>query len=115
MLTTLGPRALTARPAAAVTWINGRHATLARTTPGGAVETVEIERGTEAEEAFLFRVVQEIGDRDRVMILGPSSTRLALEREYVSIVRRPDRLVDVEPSGPIATGDLVARLRVLAA
>jgi hypothetical protein len=40
--------------------------------------------------------------------------RLALEREYVAIHHRPDRLVDVEPSGALAPGDLVRRLRELA-
>jgi hypothetical protein len=40
--------------------------------------------------------------------------RLALEREYVSIFRRPDRLVDVEPSGPVGRDELVERLRTFA-
>jgi hypothetical protein len=42
-------------------------------------------------------------------------TRLALEREYVAMYRRPDRLVDVEPAGPVSSEDLVDRLRTLAA
>jgi hypothetical protein len=55
-----------------------------------------------------------IGDRRRVVILGPSSVRLALERAYVARFRRPDRLVDVEPAGPAAMEELIDRLRELA-
>ena len=72
-------------------------------------------RGSLAELDYLARVVRLIGDRERVVILGPSSIRLALEREYVSIYRRPERLVDVEPAGAISPEDLVDRLRGLAA
>jgi hypothetical protein len=60
-------------------------------------------------------VVRAVGDRQRVVILGPSSARLALEREYVAIYHRPDRIVDVEPAGAVRTEDLVERLRALAA
>jgi hypothetical protein len=64
---------------------------------------------------YLAQVVRVIGDRQRVVILGPSSVRLALEREYVAAFRRPDRLVDVEPAGPVSSDELVDRLRTLAA
>jgi hypothetical protein len=33
----------------------------------------------------------------------------------VTIYRRPERLVDVEPSGPLDRGALIERLRTLAA
>ncbi len=65
--------------------------------------------------SYLALVVRAIGDRQRVVILGPSSARLELEREYVAIYRRPDRIVDVEPAGAVNTEDLVERLRALAA
>jgi hypothetical protein len=98
----------------AVVWINGRTASLAVTGDAGEVATCEIDRGLEPELSYLAIVVRAIGDRERVVILGPSSMRLALEREYVAIYHRPDRLVDVEPAGALDPGDLVRRLRELA-
>ena len=56
-----------------------------------------------------------IGDRERILILGPSSERLALEREYVSVFHAPERLVDVEPSARMDEAAVVARLRELMA
>lgn len=98
----------------AVVWINGRHAIVARMSGDGRISTYEIDRGVEPELSYLALVIHSIGDQERVMILGPSSVRLALEREYVAIYRRPDRLVDVEPAEAIDTGDLVDRVRALA-
>ena len=99
----------------AVAWINGRQAIVATMARDGQIFTCEINRGLSPEPSYLALVVHALGDRDRVVILGPSSARLALEREYVAIYRRPDRLVDVEPAGAVNTEDLVARLRALAA
>jgi hypothetical protein len=81
----------------------------------GRISTCEITRGWLSEPSYLAQLVHVIGDRQRVVILGPSSVRLALEREYVAMFRRPDRLVDVEPAGPVSTEDLIDRLRILAA
>ena len=64
---------------------------------------------------FLARVVDEIGDRDRVLILGPDAMRVELEREYVAIFHRPDRILDVEASGPTEQDELVRRLEALTA
>jgi hypothetical protein len=102
-------------PPSAVVWINGRHALVARLDPGGRTSTCTIERGLEPQPSYLNLVIRAIGDRERVVILGPSSVRLALEREYVAIYQRPDRLVDVEPSGPMDEAELVDRLHRLAA
>jgi hypothetical protein len=98
----------------AVAWINGRQAIVARTDRTGRTSTCEIERGVEPEGSYLALVVRAIGDRDRVVILGPSSMRLALEREYVAIYHRPERLVDVEPAGLVTADELVDRVRGLA-
>jgi hypothetical protein len=98
----------------AVAWINGRRAMVARMSSNGRVSTREIDRGVEPEPSYLAMVVRAIGDRERVMILGPSSIRLALEREYAAIYRRPDRLVDVEPAEAIEPDQLVDRVRALA-
>lgn len=98
----------------AVAWINGRGATVAGIDPDGSLTTRTVDRRSEPESVFLDLVVRAIGDRDRVVILGPSSVRLALEREYVGIYQRPDRLVDVEPAGAVEEAELIDRVRQLA-
>lgn len=112
---TLEPAVPRSAPASAVVWINGRQAIVATMGPDKQVFTCEVNRGLSPEPAYLALVVRAVGDRQRVVILGPSSARLALEREYVSIYHRPDRIVDVEPAGAVKTEDLVERLRALAA
>lgn len=97
----------------AAVWLNGRHATVARTGLDGEITTVEVDRGVEPETSYLVRVVRLIGDRERVLILGPSSPRLALEREYVAVFKRPDHLVDVEAAGETDPTALVQRLTTL--
>ena len=99
----------------AVAWVNERQASVAMMSADGRISSCEISRGSLPEGAYLARVVRVIGDRQRVVILGPSTARLALEREYVAMFRRPERLVDVEPAGPVSSEQLVDRLRTLAA
>jgi hypothetical protein len=99
----------------AVVWIDRRQAVVAAMSREGRISTCEISRGWLSQSSYLAPVVRVIGDRQRVVILGPSSIRLALEREYVAIFQRPERLVDVEPAGPVSSEDLVERLRTLAA
>jgi hypothetical protein len=111
----LGPAACEAAAPSAVVWINGRQAVVAAMSHDGRISTCEISRGWLSQSSYLAQVVRVIGDRQRVVILGPSSVRLALEREYVAIFRRPDRLVDVVPAGPVFREELVDRLRTLAA
>jgi hypothetical protein len=108
------PAACEAAAPSAVVWINGRQAVVAEMSLDGCVSTCEITRGWLSQSSYLAQVVRVIGDRQRVMILGPGSVRLALERDYVAMFRRPDRLVDVEPAGLVSTEDLVDRLRILA-
>jgi hypothetical protein len=79
------------------------------------ISMADIERGTEPEQQYLAHVVHEIGDRERVMIVGPTSVRLALEREYVAISHRPDRLVSVPRSAGASGAELVDRLARYAA
>ena len=110
-----GPKHVARPRPSAVVWINGREAVIAATDVDGMIMISTVDRGIRSEAAFLATVVRRIGSRERVMILGPGSTRLALEREYVALHRRPDRLVDVEPAGSIDEEDLVGRVRVLAA
>ena len=99
----------------AIAWINEGQAVVATMADDGQVFTCEINRGQSPEPSYLALVAHALGDRERIVILGPSSARLALEREYVAIYHRPDRLVDVEPAGIVSTENLVARLRALAA
>lgn len=112
---TLDPVQPESAHASAVVWINGRQAIVATMSDDRQVFTCEINRGLSPEAAYLALVVRAVGDRERVVILGPSAARLALEREYVTIYHRPDRIVDVEPAGAVKTEDLVERLRALAA
>ena len=66
-----------ARPRpSAVVWINGRTATVVCKDADGQESTWTVERGVEPELAYLAAVVRVIGDRERVMILGPGSERL---------------------------------------
>ena len=99
----------------AVIWIDARHAIVARTLDPDRVSMTEIERGTDAEAQYLAHVVHEIGDRERVMVVGPNGVRLALEREYVSISHRPDHLVPTPPGAWNNGAEIVDRLRRLAA
>jgi hypothetical protein len=96
-------------------WINGRQAVVVAISQDGRISTCEITRGWMSEQAYLAQVIRVIGDRERVVILGPGLIRLALERDYVAMYRRPDRLVDVEPAGPVSPEELLDRVRTLAA
>ncbi len=111
------PLATLAHPSGAVTWIDPTRAVIARTGTGGevAVRTIRHESVRSGTRPFLARVVDEIGDRDRILILGPDAMRVELEREYVTIYHRPDRILDVEASGPAEQAELVRRLEALTA
>jgi hypothetical protein len=117
---TLAERLIDAMPEAgsdlrpcAVAWIDDGRANVVTMGPDGRVAARLVERGTRDESRYLAEIVRTIGDRERVMILGPGPARLALEREYVAIHQRPDRLVDVEPAGQLTVAELVARVREL--
>ena len=99
----------------AVVWIDGHRAAVAAMSGDGRIVTCELSRGWLPESSYLAQVVRVIGDRQRVMILGPSPVRLALERDYVARYRRPDRLVDVEPADRVSPEELVDQVRTLAA
>jgi hypothetical protein len=99
----------------AVAWIGELRATVATSSRTGRISTCQFNRGWLREPAYLAHVARLIGDRGRVVILGPSELRVALEREYLSLFKRPDRLVDVEPAALLATDELVERVRTLSA
>ncbi len=115
------PRPRIASPAAAprhatgaITWIDRDRALVARRAEDGVVDVSDIRRDPAEPASFLAHVAHEIGDRDRVVIVGPGSLRTELEREYVTIYHRPDRLVDVEPASDMSEAELVRRLNELA-
>lgn len=110
----LEPQTSRMSPPSAVAWIDDQQAIVARMDSDGRISTCEIERGGERELPYLSLVVHAIGDRQRVVILGPNRARLALERHYVARFLRPDRLVDVEPARAADRFELIDRLRALA-
>ena len=58
--------------------------------------------------------VAAVAEASRIVVMGPSAMRLALERAYVALYRWPDRLIDIEHSDWIGEQNLVERLRRLA-
>ena len=98
----------------AVVWVNGREATVVQITSDGRMSTFEISRGWLRETPFLAHIAHAIGDQKRLLILGPGSIRLVLEREYASTFPRPERLVEVEASGAVDAPQLVDRIRAFA-
>jgi hypothetical protein len=104
-----------ARPAAhaaAVVWLDRRHALVARARDGHSIVT-EVERDIDPEVQYLLRVVHEAADCDRVVIMGPDAARIDFEREYVSLYHRPDRLIDIGMSLQPARRELVEHLELI--
>jgi hypothetical protein len=80
---------------AGVVFIERDQAMIARSTDTDPIVITVAHKG-EGREAFLGRVAREVEDCERVMIMGLGPERLAFEREYVSLYKRPDRLVHEE-------------------
>jgi hypothetical protein len=99
----------------AIVWIDGRHAIVASAAADGGVATRWVDRGAESEAEFLAHVVHQIGDRPTVSIVGPSGVRLALEREFVAISHRPERLIGIPIAAHKAEAQILERMRRLAA
>lgn len=97
---------------AAVVWLDRSHALVARAHAGRA-EVTEVERAMDPELSYLLRVVHEAAGCDRLVIMGPDAARVAFEREYVALYRRPDRLIDVGQASSPRPSDLVDQLRML--
>lgn len=103
------------RATRAVVWVDATRAIVASTEADGRVETEQIHRGAASETEFLAHVVHEIGNSPTVSVVGPGSVRLALEREFVAISHRPDRLVGIPASARFADMEILERMRRLAA
>jgi hypothetical protein len=105
----------TRRKPSAVVWIDDAHAIVASTASDGGIATQLVDRGPESETQYLAHVVHEIGDQPTVSVIGPSSIRLALEREFVAISHRPECLVGIPMNARNAEAQIVERMRRLAA
>jgi len=101
-----------AEHAAAVVWLDRRHALVARARDGHAIVT-EVERDADPEVRYLLRVVHEAADCDRVVIMGPDAVRIDFEREYVTLYRRPDRLIDVGLAFQPGRQELIEQLELI--
>lgn len=97
----------------AVAWIGDEWTSVAQMSGDGVISTTAIHRGAEPESRYLELIARVLGDAQRVVVLGPSSMRLALERAYVTLYRWPDRLVEVEHSDAYREAELIERLRTL--
>jgi hypothetical protein len=111
--TTMDSAVPSATPSAVV-WIDPASAVVASVEGDGQTSTCDIARGSLHESRYLEQVIRAIGDRRRVMILGPDAARLALEREYVAVFHRPERLVDVEHAHLVSRDELLDLARKLA-
>jgi hypothetical protein len=93
-------------------WLDRAHALIARAADG-RTKVTEVDRELDAEEAYLLRVAREAADCDRVVVMGDDAERVAFEREYVALYRRPDRLIDSgSPIRPRSV-DLADHLRLI--
>ena len=100
----------------AVVWIEPGRALLVRGAPGEephAIETAIPDRPTATLPA-LAEVAHQIGEVDRVLVLGADELRTALEREIVAIGHRPETIREAVLEGPVDRDVLVARLGRLA-
>jgi len=86
-------------PEAAVVWVDRAHAVTIHVEGDGRVSIVSLAlpgaSAGDEENLALHSVIEAIGDAPRVILLGDPETRTALEREYVAIWRRPERLVEM--------------------
>ena len=98
--------------AAAVIWLDRRHALIARANEGHSVVS-EVERELDLEPDYLLRVVHAAADCERVVVMGPDAARIDFEREYVALYRRPDRLIDVGYASQPARSELIQQLKLV--
>ncbi len=97
---------------AALVWLDRSHALVAQAIPTGALVT-EVDRELDPEHSYLLRIAREVADCDRLVVMGPEAARIAFEREFVALCRRPDRLVDAGMELEPEPRELADRLRVL--
>ncbi len=110
---TMDPTVSHATPSAVV-WIDEDGAVIASVDGDGQTAVCDFTRGALPTSRYLEQVIRAMGDRRRVMILGPDTARLALEREYVAVFHRRERLIDVEQSPSLDMDELLDLARLLA-
>ena len=98
--------------AAAIIWLDLRHALVARAVDGRSLVT-EVAREDDPESQYLLRVAHEAADCDRVVVMGPDAARVDFEREYVALYRRPEQLIDLGVSFSPERADLFTQLRFI--
>jgi hypothetical protein len=98
----------------AVVWISGRQAIVAMMSRDHRISTCEITRGWLSQPSYVAQLVRVIGARQRLLIFGPRSMRLALEREYAATYPPADRLIEQEPARAPDLQEVVDRLRTFA-
>jgi hypothetical protein len=82
----------------ALVWIDHDRAIVTRLGPVRELHVREfsIPPGSEAGHTALREVVRSVLDVERLVVLGSDDMRTTLEREYVTVTQRPDRIRDVE-------------------
>jgi len=98
----------TTAPREVVVWIDHARAIIVEHDNSGQSVQVVDRLLAEREERFEARAINEVLDRDRVIVSGPAYARTGFERAYVALTHRPDRLVDVQPTTSVRR---VARTR----
>jgi len=88
----------TTAPHEVVVWIDHARAIIVEHDNSGQSVQVVDRLLAEREERFEARAINEVLDRDRVIVSGPAYARTGFERAYVALTHRPDRLVDVQPT-----------------
>lgn len=101
-----------AGPNAAVVWVDGWHALVARTEHGVRGIT-EVDREADSVHEYLLNVARQARDCDRLMIVGSGDAPVEFEREYESLYERRGRLIDLEAAASVTSTDLIDRLRLL--
>ncbi len=83
----------------AIVWIDHDQALVVASEPDGRATAKVLERQpAETEASFDERALGDVIGHERVVVSGPAGARTNLERAYVSITHRPDRLLDVAPT-----------------
>ena len=84
-------------------WIDHDQAVIVDQGSDGQRSEEHLDRApAESEATFDVRAIDEVIDRERVVVSGPSAARLEFERAYVAVTHRPDRLTDIEPEAGAA-------------
>ena len=99
----------------AVVWLDEQHAIVARRDPADRISTTEVRRRQQPEPRYLASVVHEIAGQQHVLVIGPAPIRLALERRFVAVTHRPDRLISRSGTARAEGARLIESVAAIAA